>query len=58
VYETQGLFRRHDELRQKTWSDPIFCVALFAGRPGGTGKKVKDQKIDVALRFLPRTAHH
>ena len=29
----------------------IRSVALFAGRPGGTGKKVKDREIDVAPGF-------
>ena len=31
--------------------DPISHVALFAERPGGTGKKVKDCEIDVATGF-------
>ena len=42
----------------KDGCDPISHVALFAERPGGTGKKVKDREIDVATGFsggsLPR----
>ena len=43
---------QHDERRCGTLRATRFRrVALFAGRPGGTGKKVKDREIDVAPRF-------
>ena len=48
----RGVVAQHDERRCGTLRATRFRrVALFAGRPGGTGKKVKDREIDVAPRF-------
>ena len=48
----RGAVAQHDERRGKTLRATRFRrVALFAERPGGTGKKVKDREIDVAPRF-------
>ena len=48
----RGAVAQHDERRCETMRATRFRrVALFAGRPGGTGKKVKDREIDVAPWF-------
>ena len=48
----RGVVAQHDERRCKTMRATRFRrVALFAERPRGTGKKVKDREIDVAPRF-------
>ena len=48
----RGAVAQHDERRCKTMRATRFRrVALFAERPGGTGKKVKDREIDVAPWF-------
>ena len=48
----RGAAAQHDERREKTTRATRFRrVALFAERPGGTGKKVKDREIDVAPWF-------
>ena len=45
----RGVVAQHDERRRKAMRAIRFRrVALFAGRPGGTGKKVKGHAIDVA----------
>ncbi len=48
----RGVVAQHDERRCKTMRATRFRrVALFAERPRGTGKKVKDREIDVAPWF-------
>ena len=48
----RGAVAQHDERRCGTMRATRFRrVALFAERPGGTGKKVKDREIDVASWF-------
>ena len=48
----RGAVAQHDERRCGTMRATRFRrVALFAERPGGTGKKVKDREIDVAPWF-------
>ena len=60
----RGAVAQHDERRCETMRATRFRrVALFAGRPGGTGKKVKDREIDVAPWFCTgpcasKTANH
>ena len=52
----RGAVAQHDERRGKTTRATRFRrVALFAGRPGGTGKKVKGREIDVAPGFCTGT---
>ena len=49
----RGAVAQHDERRRETMRATRFRrVALFAERPGGTGKKVKDREIDVAPWFF------
>ena len=48
----RGAAAQHDERRRETARATRFRrAALFAGRPGGTGKKVKGREIDVAPWF-------
>ena len=48
----RGAVAQHDERRCETMRATRFRrVALFAERPGGIGKKVKDREIDVAPGF-------
>ncbi len=48
----RGVVAQHDERRCKTMRATRFRRgALFAERPRGTGKKVKDREIDVAPWF-------